>query len=84
MPSSMTQSFGSLDLIELSEDDLQAIQGGGWFKKLTGISTPKFLKDLDDRVNQKPGGWAGVIARAVVTYYSGGSAASIFGDIAAL
>ena len=44
----MTQSFGSLDLIELSEDDLQAIQGGGWFKKLTGISTPKPLKRFDD------------------------------------
>ena len=84
MSHSVSQLSGSLELIELSEDDLQAIQGGGWFKKLTGISTPKFLKDLDDRVNQKPGGWAGVIAKAVVTYYSGGSAASIFADIAAL
>ena len=78
MPHSLSQFSGSLELIELSEDDLQAIQGGGWFQQLTGISTPKFLKDLDDRVNQKPGGWLGIIAKAVVTYYSGGSAASIF------
>ena len=84
MSHSAPQGSDALEFIELSEDDLIQIQGGGWFKKLTGISTPKFLKDLDDRVNQKPGGWFGVIAKAVATYYSGGSAKSIIGDIFAV
>lgn len=69
----ISQLSGSMELIELSEDDLMGIQGGGWFKNLTGISTPKFLKDLDDRVNEKPGGWVAVLGKAIVSYYSGGS-----------
>jgi hypothetical protein len=81
MSLSDSQFSGSLELIELSEDDLQGIQGGGWFNRLTGLSTPKFLKDLDDRVNQKPGGWVGVIGKALVSYYSGGSASSIIQEI---
>jgi|LakMenE01Jun11ns_1017448.scaffolds.fasta_scaffold9948613_5 hypothetical protein len=69
----ISQLSGSVELIELSEDDLMGIQGGGWFKNLTGISTPKFLKDLDDRVNEKPGGWVAVLGKVIVSYYSGGS-----------
>lgn len=72
----MSQLSGSVELIELSEDDLKGIQGGGWFKKLTGIDTPKFLKDLDDRVNERPGGWVAMLGKAIVSYYSGGSLAT--------
>ncbi len=74
----MYQLYGSVELIELSEDDLKGIQGGGWFKKLTGISTPKFLKDLDDRVNERPGGWVAIFGKAIVSYYSGGTLATFF------
>ena len=51
-------------LMELSELDLATISAGGWFKKLTGISTPRVLKKLDDNVRQNvPGGWLGVAAK---------------------
>jgi hypothetical protein len=59
-------SYSHLDsasISELSEQDLETIVGSGWFSKLTGFSTPSFLKDLDDDVREHiPGGWAGVIA----------------------
>ena len=65
-------------LMELSELDLAAISGGGWFKKLTGISTPSFLKKADDKVREKvPGGWAGVAA-GVATLASGGTVTIMF------
>jgi len=55
--------FHEDSIVELSELDLETIAGGGWFKKLTGISTPSFLKDLDDDVREHvDGGWAGLIA----------------------
>jgi hypothetical protein len=47
-------------LVELSNPVSEAIIGGGWFKDFTGISTPSFLKDLDDKVNAN-GGWPKVI-----------------------
>jgi hypothetical protein len=51
-------------LMELSELDLATISAGGWFKKLTGISTPSVLKKLDDNVRQNvKGGWFGVAAK---------------------
>ena len=56
-----TTTIESPQLIELSEVDLATISAGGWFKKLTGISTPKFLKKLDDNVRKNvKGGWFGV------------------------
>ena len=46
------------EFAELSDSDLEKIVGGGWFKKLTGISTPKFLKNIDRAVRKHiPGGW---------------------------
>lgn len=51
------------ELIELSNLELDGILGGGWFKRLTGISTPSFLKKIDDSVRENvPGGWIGVAA----------------------
>ena len=65
-------------LMELSELDLATISGGGWFKKLTGISTPGFLKKVDRKVREKvPGGWRGVGAGAI-TLASGGSVTITF------
>jgi hypothetical protein len=63
-----------VDKVEvLSDSELDAVLGGGWFKKLTGISTPKFLKDFDDDVREKvPGGWLGVIGAVVETVYDSG------------
>lgn len=69
----MIMAFATSELIELSEFDLETISAGGWFKNLTGISTPKFFKNLDDKVREKvPGGWAGVAA-GVASFASGGS-----------
>ncbi|MFM8275516.1 MAG: hypothetical protein ACKN89_00765 [Cyanobium sp.] len=62
-------------LMELTECELEGISGGGWFKKAFGISTPKFLKKLDDKVNELPGGWLGLIA----TIYSGGAVGGVGG-----
>jgi bacteriocin-like protein len=46
------------EFAELSDSDLEKIIGGGWFKKLTGISTPKFLRNIDRAVRKRiPGGW---------------------------
>ncbi len=54
------------ELIELSNLELNGIVGGGWFKKLTGISTPKFLKSFDDSVRRVvPGGWVTVIQKGI-------------------
>jgi hypothetical protein len=73
MANTTNKTTPALQIIELSDGDLQAITGGGWFKKLTGISTPKFLKKIDDKVREKVhGGWYGV-AGGVLTVASGGS-----------
>jgi len=54
----------SSHVIELTEGDLESVAAGGWFKKLTGISTPSILKRLDDKVRENvPGGWLGVIGK---------------------
>lgn len=44
------------------------IQGGGWFKRLTGWSTPSFFKKLDDVVHDL-GGWGKVIEVISDNYY---------------
>lgn len=45
----------------ITVSEQEKISGGGWFKKLTGISTPKVLTDLDESVREKvPGGWVRV------------------------
>jgi hypothetical protein len=60
-------------LMELTECELEGISGGGWFRDLTGIRTPKFLKDLDDSVRAKvPGGWVGVVGKVIGMAYGGG------------
>jgi hypothetical protein len=57
-----TTEFG---FAELSNLESESIVGGGWFKRLTGISTPSFLKKLDDVVRENiPGGWLTVIQLA--------------------
>ncbi len=57
--------------MELSELDLETIVGSGWFKKLTGISTPSFLKKVDDVVNESVG-WDGLIVGTAIGIASGG------------
>lgn len=54
-----------IEMLELSELELNGIIGGGWFERLTGIRTPKILKGLDDLVNKIPGGWP-TIAKPLV------------------
>jgi hypothetical protein len=66
-------------LMELSDYDLECVSGGGWFRKAFGFSTPKFLKKLDDKVNERPGGWLGLIA----TIYSGGAVGGLGGAFGA-
>jgi hypothetical protein len=66
-------------LMDLTECELEGISGGGWFRDLTGIGTPKFLKKLDDKVNELPGGWFGLIA----TIYSGGAVGGVGGAVGA-
>jgi hypothetical protein len=66
-------------LMELTECELEEISGGGWFRDLTGIRTPTFLKKLDDKVNELPGGWFGFIA----TIYSGGAVGGVGGAVGA-
>jgi hypothetical protein len=64
MANATNKTTPALQIIELSDGDLQAITGGGWFKKLTGISTPKFLKKIDQTVRKVvPNGWKGVITK---------------------
>ena len=64
-------------IVELSELELGAIQGGGWFKRAFGVSTPGFLKRLDDEVRENiPGGWETVLKIAVSVYGGGGAAAA--------
>ncbi|MCU0535576.1 MAG: hypothetical protein MUD14_16925 [Hydrococcus sp. Prado102] len=64
--------------VELSELEMTAILGGGWFKKLTGISTPSFFKNLDDWVNDNvKGGWIGV-AETIYGIYTGGGGGNTF------
>lgn len=48
------------------------IQGGGWFKRLTGWSTPSFFKKLDDVV-RRLGGWGTVIPAIIGKSYNGDS-----------
>ena len=46
----------------LTQFEVENVVGGGWFKKLTGISTPSFLKKVDQTVrNVVPGGWVTVV-----------------------
>ncbi|MCC5618716.1 hypothetical protein LC605_27235 [Nostoc sp. CHAB 5836] len=46
---------------DITVSEQETISGGGWFKKLTGISTPEVLTDLDKTVREEyPGGWVGV------------------------
>ena len=66
-------------LMELSDFELECVSGGGWFKETFGFSTPKFLKKLDDKVNELPGGWLGLIA----TIYSGGAVGGLGGAVGA-
>jgi hypothetical protein len=54
-------------VVELSILDSELIVGGNWFKKVTGISTPSFLKKLDDVVHDN-GGWPKVIGTAYKLY----------------
>lgn len=50
------------EFAELSELEMKAILGGGWFHDLTGIRTPSPLRRLDDWVRGNvPEGWIGVI-----------------------
>lgn len=54
------------EVMELSAFDLEAVSGGGWFKKLTGISTPKFLRKIDKTVRTTvPGGWVTVASSVI-------------------
>ena len=53
-----------VEFMYLTQFEVENVVGGGWFKKLTGISTPKFLKSIDDWVNENvQGGWFGVLKR---------------------
>ncbi|WP_414512154.1 hypothetical protein [Nostoc sp. PCC 9305] len=46
---------------DINVSEQETISGGGWFKDLTGISTPEVLQDLDKTVRKKvDGGWVGV------------------------
>lgn len=50
---------------DITVSEQETISGGGWFKKLTGISTPEVLQDLDKTVRKEvPGGWVGVAIKA--------------------
>jgi hypothetical protein len=56
----------------LTQFEVENVVGGGWFKKLTGISTPKFLKKIDDWVNENvPSGWLGA-AIGIGAFATGG------------
>jgi hypothetical protein len=58
--------FAVPHVMELSELELETIAGGGWFKRLTGISTPRFLKRFDDGVRAVvPGGWKTVAQKLI-------------------
>ena len=58
-------------LMELRELDRATTSAGGWFKKLTHISTPSFLKKLDDNVrNNLNSGWLSV-AGSVLSMFTG-------------
>jgi hypothetical protein len=53
-----------VEFMYLTQFEVENVVGGGWFEKLTGISTPKFLKNIDDWVNENvQGGWFGVLKR---------------------
>lgn len=59
-----------IELIELSNSELEAVIGGGWFKRLTGISTPSWLRRIDQTVRGVvPGGWPTVIQQAVKLFF---------------
>ncbi|MCC5661512.1 hypothetical protein LC608_32100 [Nostoc sp. XA010] len=46
---------------DITVGEEETISGGGWFKKLTGISTPEVLQDLDKTVRKEvDGSWVGV------------------------
>ncbi|MDB9421119.1 hypothetical protein [Microcystis aeruginosa] len=61
-----------VEFMYLTQFEVENVVGGGWFKKLTGISTPKFLKNIDDWVNENvQDGWLGV-AIGIGTIASGG------------
>ena len=50
-----------VESVYLTQFEVENVVGGGWFKKLTGISTPSFLKKIDQTVRQVvPGGWVTV------------------------
>ncbi len=50
--------FAVPHVMELSELELATVAGSGWFKRLTGISTPRFLKRFNDAMRAAvPGGW---------------------------
>ena len=66
-------------IMELSDFELECVSGGGWFEKAFGFSTPKILKKLDDKVNELPGGWFGLIA----PIYSGGAVGGVGGAVGA-
>lgn len=61
------------EFAELSELEMDAILGGGWFHDLTGIRTPSPLRRLDDWVNDNvKGGWWGVVGTVVKVVGGGG------------
>lgn len=46
---------------DITVSEQETISGGGWFKKLTGITTPEVLQDVDKTVRKEvPLGWVGV------------------------
>ena len=67
------------EFAELSELEMEAILGGGWFHNLTGIRTPSFLRKLDDLVHDHvKGGWFGVVKTAIKVVGGGGGGGIIY------
>ncbi|MFB2978207.1 hypothetical protein [Microseira sp. BLCC-F43] len=61
------------EFAELSQLEMEAILGGGWFRKLTGIRTPSFLRKLDDWVHDNvDGGWIRVVGTVIDVVGGGG------------
>jgi hypothetical protein len=68
------------EFAELSQLEMEAILGGGWFRKLTGIRTPSFLRKLDDWVHDH-GGWFSVVGKVIDVYGGGGGGGGILYDM---
>ncbi|HAX75425.1 MAG TPA: hypothetical protein DCY88_06255 [Cyanobacteria bacterium UBA11372] len=67
------------EFAELSELEMDAILGGGWFHKLTGIRTPSPLRKLDDWVHDNvKGGWIGVIGTVIDVVGGGGGGGTTY------